>query len=76
MPRGKPFQPGHDPRRHQLTHDERSRGFAAFLAKAMPARLRASIRQKIKKDLKGKPNKLARQRMEAYLRLYKAALGG
>lgn len=41
------FRPGPDPRRHVLTREERQRGFAAFLAKPMSSRLRASIRRKI-----------------------------
>lgn len=31
--RGKPFQKGTDPRRHQFTQEERSRGFWTAIAK-------------------------------------------
>ena len=32
-PRGKPFQKGHDSRRHTFTQEERSRGFWTAIAK-------------------------------------------
>ena len=31
-PRGRPFAKGHDPRRHELTLEERSRGFWTTMA--------------------------------------------
>lgn len=72
--RGKPFVAGYDPRRHQLTTEERRRGFAAMLKKPMPSRLRSAIRKKIKRDLKGKPNKWVREALEARCRILGEAI--
>ena len=33
MPRGKPFQKGYDPRRHQFTQEEQLRGYEQLCAK-------------------------------------------
>lgn len=63
------FKKGFDPRRHQLTYEERARGYANMLAKPMPSRLRAALRRKIKRDLRGKPNKILAAHLAAHRKL-------
>lgn len=72
--RGRPFVTGYDPRRHQLTTEERRRGFAAMMSKPMPQRLRVAIRRKIKASLRGKPNRRTIEAIAAHQRIYEEAI--
>ena len=64
------FRPGPDPRRHVFTREEQQRGYAAMLATPMPARLRAAIRNKIKRYFRGKPNRHVQMAVEAHRKIY------
>ena len=52
LPNSGSFKPGPDPRRHQLTRDERRKGYQMFLLgvqlKRYPSRLSASVRKRIR----------------------------
>ena len=54
------FQKGHDPRRHELTYDERSRGGQASFAKLMLERpeVLLGLRKKLRQELRHKAREM------------------
>ncbi len=68
------FLAGPDPDRHELTRQERQRGFANMLAAPMPSRVRAHIRRKIRQRYRGCTNPRVLAHIEAHRRIYGEAV--
>jgi hypothetical protein len=69
-PRGRPFQAGNDPRRHQFTVEDCRKGFAAMLKTPMPSRTRVHLRRKIMRRYRGKGKPSAARAAAAHAGVY------